>query len=351
MPVDLSPLLRGAPAERVRVAGLALGDAAFGVDRAQITGGEDDAPEARTYTQGSVFRRNGDGELVEVPLAERIDGALQRGGVLRCGEVAIRVKGGLVEAIFVRGPALTSLPIQVEADIELRLGAPAGTRWSAGRREYHYPERRVVVVWDPEAGRIDYVALTGASWHEPRLGARDLLSELLSCFDGMARHGWNEPREPGSLRVRHQRASALVRALDLGSIANVVNGTFLEGPLSPERVQVLAEVASVGPRAGQASSRAAPMLFTGLLSYRRNVEVVIRATAGWLECGDAALLAMITTQDRIAAAVKELMVDVDRWICALVDPLGRTFELRTLIAQHGWPDVDVIDLEREELWG
>ncbi len=298
-----------------------------------------------------MFRKNADGELVEVPLAERIDGVLQRGGFLRCGEVAIRVKGGFVDAIFVRGPALTTLGIEVEADIERRLGACAGVRWSSGQRELNFPERRVVVVWDPKAGRIEHVALANASWQEPRLGARDLLCELLlSCSHGLARHAWNEPSEPGSLRIRHQRASALVRALDLGSIANVVSGEFLEGPLSAERTEVLAEIASVGPSPGRAP-RAAPMLFTGLLGYRRDIEVVIRATSGWLECSDAALLAMITTQNRIAAAVKKLMVDVERWICALLDPRERTFELRTLIAQHGWPDVDVIDLEREERWG
>jgi hypothetical protein len=32
-----------------------------------------------------------------------------------------------------------------------------------------------------------------------------------------------------------------------------------------------------------------------------------------------------------------------------MDPAGRTFELRELISRHGWPDVDLRQLELDEL--
>jgi hypothetical protein len=75
----------------------------------------------------------------------------------------------------------------------------------------------------------------------------------------------------------------------------------------------------------------------------------VHATSGWLECGDPALLGMITTQDRLAGQIEAPMADVDRWLCTLMAPDHRTFELRELIAHHAWPDVDVHSIEMDEL--
>src|SRR5262249_39548916 len=97
-----------------------------------------------------------------------------------------------------------------------------------------------------------------------------------------------------------------------------------------------------GPMGGARAWRLsfAGSLFSNLLHYRSDVHRVVRdATSGWDECSDPALLGMIATQNRLEAQITELMVDVDRWLCPLMDPAQRTFELKELIARYGWPDV------------
>jgi hypothetical protein len=159
---------------------------------------------------------------------------------------------------------------------------------------------------------------------------------------------WAEP-PGGTERVRYQRIAALARALGLGKPAEIVRGAFLEGDLDDGRRRVLDELIAQGPPFELRSFRGStPWMFSHMLQYRSNAERVVKATSGWLECSDPLLLGMISVQDRIGAKITTLMADVDRWLCSLMDPAGRTFELRELIARHGWPDVDLHQLEMDE---
>lgn len=356
MAIDLSPLRRGERGEAIRVAGVRVGDPAAGVERRALTGAEEAEPgEPRTYSNGTVYRRRPDGTLVEVPLAERIDATLQGGGVLRCGEIALRVGGGVIERIFVRGPSLASLGIAREEDIAARFGPAAGREHlSLGWRIHHYPDRGLAIAWHEAEGRVEHLRLGAEPWHEPRLGAKELLAEVLSGFHALAGAHDGERLE-GSARVRYQRVAALARALGLGDVPDLMRGQFLDGELDAGRRAVLAEVAARGPRRDgpfrelPLRDRSASALFHHLLLYRNDVERVVRATSGWLECSDPALLGMIVTQNELGARIEALMADVDRWLCALMDPEGRTFELRELVARHGWPDVNLEALEIEEI--
>jgi hypothetical protein len=365
MRVDLSPLLRGGRGEAIAVAGVRVGEAAAGIDRRALTGAEDDGdgefmryadgaatwdwPDGpRTYADGTVFRIRPDGTRVEIPLAERVEAVLQRGGWLRCGEIALRVTDGRIERIFVRGPSLTSLKIIDEDDIARRFGPASGHEQNLGWRHHHYSDRGLVIAWHSGDGRLEHVALGPAPWREPRLGARDLLSELLRAFEELSRVSWAEPRE-GSVRVRHQRIAALARALELGAVPDLVAGKFLDVDLTEGREEVLADIAARGPLQEAPRPSHASWLFRILLHYRGKVERVVRATSGWLECSDPALLGMIATQDQLGAQLTAMMVDVDRWLCTLMDPAQRTFALQELIAHHGWPDVDLDQIEMNEL--
>lgn len=108
-----------------------------------------------------------------------------------------------------------------------------------------------------------------------------------------------------------------------------------------------------GPRDDATSGiHADEVLFSHLLDYRNDVRRVVRATSGWLVCSDHALLGMIATQNQLGRQIEALMLDVDRWLCTLMDPDRRTFSIRELIAHHGWPDVDLrflVSMEADEL--
>ncbi len=349
MRIYLSPRLRGAQGGAIGGAGVRAGDPAASVDRGAVTDAED-APEGpRASTEGDPYRTGPYREPVERSLRERIEATIRRGGFLRCGAIALAVKDGVIERIFIRGMSLGSLGVASEDEIADRFGPPAGHEHALGWRLHHYPARRLVIAWDPREGRVEHVALGADPWTEPRLGAKDLLAELLHAYDALAPCGWAEPAS-GAARVRHQRIAALARTLGLGAVWNVVTGRFLEGAPDTGRRGVLEEIAAYSgfPQARQHPSSAV-MLFTHLLAYRNDVDRVVRATAGWLECGDRVLLGMIAAQDRMGRQIEALMADVDRWLCTLLDPAGRTFGLRDLIAHHGWPDVDLHALEIDEL--
>ena len=346
MRIDLSPLLRGEHGDRLSVAGVRVGGAAAGIDRHHLTGAEDDGPsEPRTFTRGTVFRDVA-GQLVEIPLTERVEATLVRGGFLRCGDIALRVKDGRIERIFVRGPSLETLGFAGEDDIARAFGEAAGNRWSLGCREHHYPRRGLMVSWDPKERRVSYLQLGADEWVEPRLGAPALLGELLDAWGHLA-PAWTEP-SGGVARVRYQRVAALSRALGLGSVAELVDGGFLEKPLTPGCRRVLEELAAQSRDDRPVRDSMAVMVFRHLLHYRHDVRGVVTATSGWLECSDPALLGMIMVQDRIGAGLEAMMKDIDDWICRLLDADGRTFELRA-VARHGWPEVDLRSLEMDEL--
>jgi hypothetical protein len=349
MGLDLSPLLGGMTADGLRVAGVAVGDPAEGINRAALTGGEDKAPdEPRIYAKGTVYRRLADGTEVEVPLSERIDNTLRKGGVLRVGAIALMVKDGVVDRIFVRGPSLATLGIKTESDISRRLGAPDGHSFSFGKREHRYSAKRLTISWDIEDECIAHVELGAAPWVEPKLGARDLLREILDAYPVLDGADWAEPKD-GSAKVRHQRIAALGRAFGIGAPASLVRGEFLGEEIAPGRRRVLNELSALsGHDDLPIREHRASTLFTHLLGYRVDAERVVRATSGWLECSDPVLLGMINTQNRIAGQVTALMTDVDRWLCVLLDPEERSFELRELVARHGWPDVDLRQLEIDE---
>jgi hypothetical protein len=205
------------------------------------------------------------------------------------------------------------------------------------------------VAWHSGKADLDYVQLGPDEFVEPRLGAHDLLGELLRL--NLEKISAGKPPTDGSARVRFERAGALARALGLGSVDDVVHGRFLTGELAAGQQGVLDELAarSQDPDPRE-DSYAASAVFTHLLFYRRDVERVVRATAGWMMCSDPALLGMIATQNRIAGELVAVMrVDVERWLCALMAPTDQRFTLRELIAHHAWPDVDLYSIERDEM--
>jgi hypothetical protein len=186
--IDLRPLLTGTVGNGIPVAGILVGGGAEALARALITGAEVSAPtEALVYRDDSVFRKAADGTLVEIPLETRIDGVLAGDGTLRIGQVALSIEKGRVARVFVRGGSLDVLSLHSEADIGRRWGTPSGVEKSFGNRLYHYVDRQLVVGWDGRESRVDFVALGPDMWREARLGAPELLAELLRSFGELAR--------------------------------------------------------------------------------------------------------------------------------------------------------------------
>jgi hypothetical protein len=353
--IDLSPLLSGARGDAVLVAGVRVGEAARNIDRDVVTDSQQGEPGELRPTDRDAFHVGPYRSAVERSVRERrkrFEATLSRGGFIRCDEITLSVKDSLIARIIVRGPSLASLGLAREEDIADRFGAAAGQEVESGRRLHHYPARDLAIAWDLREDRIEYVVL-GNRWGEPQLGAENLLAEILHAFNILERTNWAEPPD-GSARIRYRRIAALSRALGLGAVTDVVNGTFLKGDLDAKRCALLKEIAA---RRALRSTRtathwhAARIVFERLLAYRNDVRRVVHATSGWLLCSNHVLLGMIATQNQLGRQIEALMVDVDRWLCTLMDPDRRMFGLRDLIVHHGWPDVDdrtLVEMEMGE---
>ena len=350
MVVDLRKLLDGRTrGDEVEVHGVRRGDRAERLAAIRWTSADgDELPgEQRAYGEGRVYRVHGQ-ERVEIPLAERVEGVLARRGWLREDGVALFIEHGRISRIALRGPSLDALGIRAPKDVERLLG-PAEERVRHQRQvTFLYPTRGFEVAWD-DAGRLDHVTLGQTVGAESRRGASALLAELIARWKPLEAQGWREPEE-GALRVRHRRIAALARALELGTVEDVALGQAI-ARRGDAYLPLLAEIAARAPGLTARQFVPAQMVYSHLLHYRVGAEAVLGATRGWLECGDAALLGMITTQAAIAAVLRKELAPIDAWLAGFLDPLGRSFSERELIATWDWPDVDPSALEMEDELG
>jgi hypothetical protein len=350
-PIDLTPLLHGADPSQLRVAGVALHEAAAGVNRDMLTDASYGKAGSYRQSNGTLYRQEDDGSWRELPLAERVEATVEGSGWLKLGDVTLGVKDGVVSGISVRGPSLATLGIRDEADIQRTFGSPAGWDWVGEDHRHHYPARGVVFGWGSNGGQLSVVHLGESSWRDPQLGAPDLLAEIVEHFGGA---GWSTLLQPSAdegqgIRFRRERVAALCRALGLGEPANVVSGDFLPVELDLGRARVMEEIRHHNQVPWESPFRCRHRdVFRRLLNYRNTVEGLIRYTSSWLEVSEPTLVGMIREQDRIGRELKVLVKDIDRWICTLIDPEGRSFPLRELIVSHGWPDVDLRTIELDE---
>lgn len=350
MVVDLGKLLDGRTrGDEIEVHGVRRGDRAERLAAIPWTSADgDEFPgERRAYAEGRVYRMHGD-ERVEIPLARRIEGVIARRGWLRVDGVAVLIERGCISRIVLHGRSLDALGIRAREDVERLLGMAEERVRHQRQVTYLYPSRGFEVAWD-DVGRLDHVTLGQNVGAEPRRGASALLVELVANWKLLEAQGWREP-PGGPLKVRHQRIASLAHALDLGTVEDVADGQAIARRGSAY-VPLLAEIAARAPGLTARQFVPAEVVYTHLLHYRVGAEAVLGATRGWLECGDAALLGMITTQAAIAEVLRKELAPIDTWLAGFLDPLGRSFSERELIATWGWPDIDPAALEMEDELG
>jgi hypothetical protein len=348
--VDLQPLASNdSRGDAFEVLGIRVGVGAEDVRGLPITSASVDRSRGPLSIRGGKTHELVDGEEREITLEQSIDRAIALDGSVWVDRIAFRLRGGRVDRIVVRGPSLASLgPPEEVVD---RVGPPEAVERAWGDVIHDYPARSLVIAWNARTRQMSFVALGADPYVEPCFGARDLVLELLDGWAALAPHRFCEPPNEGSSRVRYRRLAALALALDVHSVPELVDGGFLARRDVAVYDDLMRAIAQRAPGYDPARARFyAPgdVLYRHLLGYRRDVHEVIRATSGWLECGEAALLGMIATQDAIAKKLLDEMVPIERWLATLIDPMDRTFPLRVLIERFGWPDVDLEELSRDE---
>ena len=278
---------------------------------------------------------------------------------VRADGVAWAVEGGRIAKAFVRGAPLGGLRIEREADIERLFGHAEGMERKLGWVVHHYPARALAVAWSAREGRLEHVALGQLGWAEPVLTAKDLLS-LVREIEAMVpdASAWSAEalKENPPRYYRFLRMQALMRALDLPpDLGPFIAGDFVstrpEGAHDAfvERALAFLDERGLRPRAGDGRARFdVQHCFQYVYRFSRKLREVLTFNDGWLEAGTACAQFMIGfTRSCIPADMKASADRVDELLAAIVDPRGRAIPESRLVAEFGYPAVDLDDIDSD----
>ena len=225
--------------------------------------------------------------------------------------------------------------------------------------------RKLIDAGDVEAHTVEEArrwaadeAAAPASRHESGLlTAVDLLRQFvelrtlapdLDTWNAEALAG-NPPRF-----YRLKRLQALLRAYAIDcEAATFASGDFID-PADP-RYEGAAE--RLAPLLGEHHLRAdhllggpQPMLlrqgFRDLLRYRQDLESALGSTQGTLAAGGWYALAVLRMQ-KLNSVMGEHLWIVEDVLAAIINPDGRAFTLAELVAEHGYPDVDLRSIDED----
>lgn len=90
------------------------------------------------------------------------------------------------------------------------------------------------------------------------------------------------------------------------------------------------------------------MLFQILLRFSHEVRSLLAFNSGWYEVSSiTARYSIDKTQKFLEAIDLQGLHEVEALLCKILDPRDRTFTRAELIANFGYPDVDLLDIDAE----
>ena len=165
---------------------------------------------------------------------------------------------------------------------------------------------------------------------------------------------WTEERlngnEPRLFRLR--QLAALFRAFGIPwDPSSFIEGRFIQ-PEDPRYDALLTKLATEmaeEPHSGIASNRdQLPEFFAILFSYRKRIDQVLSFSSGVMEASGLYLQA-----HRVAGKLNRRIEDnisiIEDILAALISPEAAEFSVEQLARDHGYPDVDLGDID-EEWW-
>jgi len=342
----LTPTSRG---DAMEVLGVRLGDPVAKLRRLEVTGGEP-VGEFIYGPGGAVSRTLPDGQRRPLSLEEIVDLVVASGaGRLRVGGVMFQIEEHLVRGIYLGPEVLGGL--SSETDVPRLLGPPLGTSKAYGETHFHYPERLLTASFHRER-RSWRVVLAPSSWEPPRLGAEDLLQRFAEIAGRIKAHEYTLPADAvPPLRYRFEQTTALARALGIESLQALARGEFIgELPVGHPAIQRLARHwPDLNPAQPQ-STRLCQWAYRDLLHYRCDAELLLRHNEGWLECSSPVLLAALEIASSTNRSLQPLLGEIEEVLKLFLDPTGcRTVFVEDLVREHGYPDVDLPEIDLENL--
>lgn len=151
---------------------------------------------------------------------------------------------------------------------------------------------------------------------------------------------------------RFQQLKALFQAFGLpADVVAFSTGRFLEArdPLSYAFLgkDIGNHLSATGDAAATLlGPREVMLVFEHFFGLQTEIHRLQHYNAGWLEAGiDAARYAIAVTEAVVADLTNPSRTVITDTLGRLVDPAQRRFSRRELIQQHGFPDVDLLDVD------
>lgn len=155
-------------------------------------------------------------------------------------------------------------------------------------------------------------------------------------------------------RYRYQRLVALFEAFDLPiDFASFADGEFLTGREAGSFDFLGLETTVASPHFGSLAlpirGHQAQYLFHKLFALLKQVNILQSFNSGVLEASGVYYHAHQLSQAVVQSLAPEPLARVTTTLARLLDPTERTFSQAELVAQHGFPDVDLDEIDFEWL--
>jgi hypothetical protein len=163
---------------------------------------------------------------------------------------------------------------------------------------------------------------------------------------------WSEDRLAGNppRLFRLRQLVALFRAFQIPWNPSLfVEGKFIE-PESPRYATLLDMMDSTMPELKKhgfgAQPHQLPYCFEILFAYRGRVEHVLSFSSGVLEASGLYLYAHRRAGE-LNRIIKEHVSIIDDHLVAFISPEAREFSVKELVRDHGYPDVDLFEIDAD----
>jgi hypothetical protein len=294
--------------------------------------------------QGSdqTWTRRADGSRVEVPREQLLSELRELGGRAQLGELGVQVRDARVARLWLRGEEVKLAPWRSERDLQA-LGKPIGVERRNGERTHHFPAEQLSVVCNARTLAVVSVVLGPVEWTPPVFRARDVLEEWLALPrpERQAESAWRE-----SVAVRRNRALALLRAFQLGTLESFAEGTFLR----EKRIEDLPRVARAFREAEfELDQPGLPHFFSRLLRYRKQAEELLEFNAHILEAAPGGFALSIFETGVANREIARALERIDTLLCELISPGDRAFTFDEMVERFAWPDVDLDQMLDDEI--
>jgi len=271
----------------------------------------------------------------------------------------------IIAEFFLQGEFLADLKLTSPKRIVRKFGNPQAIEKSNGTHYYFYPDRKLVVFWWHEYGKLFGVYIGDNIIKQTEYTIKNFLDKYYE-FKAMVPdyRNWNhkslEYNEPRLYRLKE--LESLIIAFDIGTdlLQDFQNRKFLERRTLSDFEPIIKDIEKYAlndeyekERYKSEMERAKSVrwfeiLIQNFMRFSEEIRNILKFNSGVLEASTLIFRYSINKTQKLLNDIdlKELK-EIDKLLCKVLDPKSKIFTKSELIKNFNFPDVDLeaIDME------